>query len=406
MLHSNSSSEQQNSRHPADRFLRQIPKGLGAAISSVEAASPSIRDAAGQRRTPAPNTAPPRVRLSAPSIQERAMAITRAANEAGRLHSPRATALYHFLVATALAHHLALRPGNTLTPSHLTFFLIADELPLVLAFSRATLYRTLKELKAGGLVDRRGWITSSTLASKGHGVTGGTVVNVVLTPERFTVARVRHEDLQVIHRRLDADRKAGRTAWNWIKVTKAARRQLQALELEIKQLIQDRAAPREVRAVEAKAEAVRQSSFLMGIENQIRHVLRWTFSSIYSTPVDLTVSQRQDVIYSLGELGSVSPQQRAALITERAQALCQVTGDRPRNLDFWRWLLWRAAELEQMQPGLLPHLISALTRLMTDLREWGQDLDTRRPLRSPGALFVSRLKASGWWAELKAVSAA
>ncbi|MGI8747614.1 MAG: hypothetical protein ACR2J4_04560, partial [Deinococcus sp.] len=99
-----------------------------------------------------------------------------------------------------------------------------------------------------------------------------------------------------------------------------------------------------------------------------------------------------------------APQQRGALIEERAQALCLATGDGEHNLSFWRWLLWRIVELEFVQPGCISALMTSLLRLMADIREWGKD--AVRPLKSPGALFVSRLRTSGWWEELKGVSVA
>jgi len=91
------------------------------------------------------------------------------------------------------------------------------------------------------------------------------------------------------------------------------------------------------------------------------------------------------------------------LIEERAQALCLATRDGAHNLRFWRWLLWRIVKLEFTQPGCVSALMASLLRLMTDIHEWGQD--PARPLKSAGALYVSRLKASGWWDELKAVKA-
>ena len=116
----------------------------------------------------------------------------------------------------------------------------------------------------------------------------------------------------------------------------------------------------------------------------------------------LTVSASQDVVYRLGELATATPEQRRGMIEERAQALCRATGDQAHNINFWRWLLWRTVELDCAQPGHLPALVSTLLRLLTDLKEWALDQSAQRPLRRPGALFISRLKASGWWEALRA----
>ncbi len=174
------------------------------------------------------------------------------------------------------------------------------------------------------------------------------------------------------------------------------------------QALEDEAATtldiRQLACIKERATAVRQSIFLSGIDSQINHLLRWTLYLLDSTPVGLTVSARQDTVYHLGDLVGAPAQQRGELIEERAQALCLATGDGSRNLSFWRWLLWRMVELEFVQPGCVSALMASLLRLVTDVREWGQDV--ARPLKSPGALFVSRLKASGWWDELKATKAA
>ena len=147
-------------------------------------------------------------------MEERADAIVRAALDCGRLHSDRAERVYRLLVTAALAHHVALRPEAKVTPNHHSFFLVLDELPALMGVSRPTVFRALDNLKAGGLVDRRAWFTSTKNQEKGQRctLTGG-VVDVILTPAQGTEARVRAEYLRVHYRDLDADRKVGRTAW-------------------------------------------------------------------------------------------------------------------------------------------------------------------------------------------------
>jgi len=183
-----------------------------------------------------------------------------------------------------------------------------------------------------------------------------------------------------------------------------ARDLAQALDAEAAALVPSTATIGQINSIKERATELRQSISLSEINAQINHLLRWTLDLPNSTPVMLTVSACQDAVYRLGDLVGAPPQRRGALIEERAQALCLITGDGARNLSFWRWLLWRIVELEFVQPGCVSALMASLLRLMADIREWGQN--AARPLRNAGALFVSRLKASSWWDELKAVEAA
>ena len=140
------------------------------------------------------------------------------------------------------------------------------------------------------------------------------------------------------------------------------------------------------------------------VEGKINHLMRWALeSSSTILPVSLTVSASKDTVYSLLDLRSARLQERGALINARTRALCALLGDAPRNVRFWCWLLWRALALEDSRPGIYATLDAMLGRLLVDLDEWGQDLSTSKPLRSPGALFVKRLKESGWWERLNAV---
>ena len=326
-----------------------------------------------------------------------------AAEDCGRLHSERARRLYEFLATAALAQHVAARPDLRITPSRITYFIVADELPLLLNLSRATVYRAFDDLKAGGLVERRPWYTSSNLAG-GKTVTAGVVVDVVLTPAQGTAARVRAEYLRQRYRNLDADRHIGRTAWRWMTEVREAKALAQALEAEAAALLPSSQTTKQIAGIKDRAKGLRQSVLLSEKDAQINYLLRWTLDLPDSTPVVLTVSARQDAVYRLADLTTAAPQQRGTLIEERAQALCLTTGDAAHNISFWRWLLWRMVGLECVQPGCISALMTSLLRLMADIREWGKD--AVRPLKSPGALFVSRLKVSGWWEELKGVGVA
>ena len=348
-----------------------------------------------------PSLPVPTVRVAGPTLLERATAIVTAAEDCGRLHSERAKRLYTFLVCGALGLHLARRPGVTVTPNRIVLFFVADELATFLPDSRATIYRAFKDLKAAGLVARRPWYTSSRVRG-GNTVAGGVVADVVLTPTQATEARVQTEDLRPSYRHLDADRHAGRTAWKWMTGIKEIKAQAQALEDQAGCLVVDASNVQQINALRLRAADLRQSISSKQIKEQLDHFLRWSLSTPDLQPVMLTISASQDVVYRLGELTTATPEQRRGMIEERAQALCRATGDQAHNINFWRWLLWRTVELDYAQPGHLPALVSTLLRLLTDLKEWALDQSAQRPLRRPGALFISRLKASGWWEALRA----
>ena len=373
----------------------------------------------------------PVVRLKSETITERVSKIVQEAEDSGRLHSARATKLYELLVTATLAHHVSLRPDLRVTPSRLTAFLVVDELPVLLGCSRATVYRAFEDLDAGGLVDKRPWYTDSTVRlrgkaskdqpenplpeeknknvarKKGHGsvsftAAAGVLVDVVLTPRQATKARVTADALRYgKYRNLDADRSAGRTAWQWMTETREAKQRVDHLESEMKSLPLDREHINDIKALQKQIEEVRQSTFLSGKDAEINHLLRWTLSSFDQKPVTLTVSAQQEAVYRLSDLLRATPQQRGELINERAQALCVATGDGQHNIGFWRWLLWRTVDLEYTQPGTVSALSVTLLRLMVDLEEWGSVATALRPLKSPGALFVSRLQKSGWWEEFE-----
>ena len=172
---------------PLASFLAMIPKDLGVTANQepllVQGASGEWAvnqqssmhqngDNTRHQQAPLPQVAEisrkstlclPVIRLKSKTITERVSKIVQDAEDSGRLHSARATKLYELLVTATLAQHVALRPDLQVTPSRLTAFLVVDELPVLLGYSRATVYRAFEDLDAGGLVDKRPWYTDSTV---------------------------------------------------------------------------------------------------------------------------------------------------------------------------------------------------------------------------------------------------
>jgi len=360
------------------------------------------------------------VRLRSESVEERVKAIVQAARDCGRLSSDRAEKVYQLLVTATLAYHVATRPEMNVTPNRLAAFLVIDDLTLLLNMARATVHRAFRDLKSAGLVDKRAWHTDSgvrigrkknddgavkTEPTNIRTAAAGVLVDVVLSPGLGTKARVMAEDLQRRdYRNLDADRQTGRTAWQWTREVKENREQLKQIKLGIEDLVSKKASAREVRLLREREEQMRQSYPLEQEVYKINHLLRWTLSLPNQNPVTLTVSERQETVYRLGELRDTDPKKLAALIDKHAQSICKAIGDNVRNLNFWRKLLWNVTHLEQTtQPGIIQSLSAALQRLLTDLREWREDSRSSRPLKNPAALLISRLKMSVWWSELNQV---
>lgn len=345
----------------------------------------------------------PRVVVRGASVQDRAAQIVTAAEECGRVHTERAHKAYKLLVCAALA--LLGRNGAAGRPNRVSFFMVADELPELLGVGRATAYRALDDLRAGGLVARRTWYTTGSRQDRATGertrgtVAGGVVVDVVLTPERGTAAKVTAAELRGKFRDLDADRSTGRTAWQWKLEQGKARAEVAALE---KRTAEMRADPtlmdaREFCRLEARAEELRQSLSTFQGEQAVTHLLRWALSAHFdSSPASLTVSRPLEVVYSLADLKHASRQERGALVDERARALLAAFGDRAGSLNMWRRLLWCSIFADERDPGALEALSTFLVRLVADVREWPD-------MRRAGAVLVARLKASGWWDHLETV---
>ena len=234
----------------------QQAKAMISSHEESEAASwPSPREAAQCLR---PSVLPvPTIRIKGLTVMDRSESIVEAAEDCGRIHSERSKALYTLLVAGALGQHVALRPTVRVTPNRMTFFLVVDELPVLLGVCRATIYRAFDDLAKAGLVARRPWFTSSRMGNGGT-VTGGVVVDVVPSPAQGTEARVRAEYLRQQYRNLDADRHAGRTAWQWMTEVKEAETQARALEAEAEVLPLDATNLRQIDALRARAADLRQ----------------------------------------------------------------------------------------------------------------------------------------------------
>jgi DNA-binding transcriptional ArsR family regulator len=262
------------------------------------------------------------------------------------LHST-AHRIYRTLHGIALA--TAQAKAQTLSVCQVVIHQPVELLALHLGISRVTFYKHLATLKRLGLVASRGHVSSyGGLARK-----DGTLFAVSFKPGHR--ARFRYDDLKHKWRDLAGDIASGtRTAWSV----------LQALQSK-----------------SSKDRVVSQAQLVAWAVNP---------GQIDKTPVTSDCKGGvQEYVYSLDLLADTHPRQRAETVNRYAQALAAGYSD-STNLNFWRWLLWRALDSECAGIPMLHRLQNALTRLQADVAEW-------QGLKKPGALLVARLRQCGIW---------
>lgn len=239
--------------------------------------------------------------------------------------------------------------GQASTVSQYVIHQPVELLALHLGMSRVTFYKHLASLQAQGLVASRGHVSSyGGLARK-----DGTLFAVSFKPGHR--ARLRYEDLKHKWRDLSADIASGtRTAWAFLQGLQSKRPKDREVKLE--------------------------------------HLVSWAVKpgQIDKKPVKSDCKpSAQEYVYSLDLLADTHPKRRGEEVDRYARALAAGYGD-SSNLNFWRWLLWRALDAEYQGIPALYQLQNALTRLRVDVEEW-------QGLKRPGALLVERLKQCGLW---------
>lgn len=271
---------------------------------------------------------------------------------------PQAQAIHGVLLK--LARDVLAARGQSPYASQVVFHMSGELLALHLGIGRATLYRHLPQLKQTGLIAYRGHV--SDVGGKAR--KDGTLFAVSLR-EGYK-ALLRREDYRHSWRDLGADIASGmRTAWKVLQ-------------------------------------EVRQSQNREGSELEYHRLLAWAVNpGNTETPVkhdclkDSSTSL-EGYVYSLDVLSETHKSKRSEAVDMYARALARGYGD-SSNLNFWRWLLWRAIEGEHRGEAMLYQLQNALTRLKVDVVEW-------EGLKRPGALLVARLRQAGIWDSLNQVT--
>jgi DNA-binding transcriptional ArsR family regulator len=259
-------------------------------------------------------------------------------------------ALMLFRALHTIAVEVAAARGYSPNVSEVSLFCPVEAVALALGVHRATVYRALPELRAAGLLDVRGHFTTY----RGRTRADGAVWAVRLRPVGGRSARVGYGDLKRQYRDLGGDVEAGRTVW---------------------------AAMRQSKELPKKA----------GVDFDL--IRRWALPPADQTPVtaDCRTTARRSLEAVL-DAPHVERGDRARAVELGAQALAAALRDRA-GVGFYRRLLWQLLRRHDAG-GSAPFdaVYLAAQRAAVDAAEGFA--------RRPGALFVSRLKAAGWWDEV------
>lgn len=253
--------------------------------------------------------------------------------------------LYRVLVTIAI--EATRRRGHSPNTTEAIFHLPVELLAEATGISRVTAWRHLPELRALGLVDHR----THKAACRGQTRNSGTVWRVRLTPLRGSRARLSADDLR--HKWRGREMR-GAASFCALKHT----RELQEQSLKIEIAIQ----------------------WVVNPNTQQNPV----------TPVCFTPPQTR--LESLRDVTGAERERRAEAVDLAAQALAAALRDRA-GVNFYRRLLWQL--LRRYDATGIDHsyqVYLAAQRAAVDAREGFA--------RRAGALFISRLQASGLYAEL------
>lgn len=285
----------------------------------------------------------------------------------------RLLALAAFAYLDASGHRRGMRHANSAT-----YFTVLDALPAITGLASSTCEAALADLRACDLLATLRVYQGATFTT-GEGdaakqvtmkAVTGVWACVNLQPQHPTHRPMilRSELPAAAPRDLQADRKAGRTAWQ----LRAEREVGESLPCET------------------------------GSETY-QDLLGWALSNFKQTPSVKSDSPTSDG-WAWNEMDEVRraveavrrehPQRRGEAVASAAQLIGRVLNDTNgvSHRSYCR-MLWRGLEGELQQRPALAGLLDAIDRTLVYRRESGQDT---RPLRAPGAYLRSVLAESGW----------
>lgn len=293
------------------------------------------------------------------------------------------------LARIALDARIYLYSADGAPPEQIVMHLPAEAIGERLGVSPDTLNRHTARLTELGYLQARPHYTSTTDEGEVVSHIDGTLYAVRLAPGR--TAKLTKRDYKRKYRDLDADKAAGRTAFNLIKnaYTKAGEKPRQDEEKKCggqdqfcegyetirarltptqrNQARLDIAAGLELWAVTPGHISAKQAPLL---NNDPR---------IYFANITAGLTTVQDVIYSVGILADCAYKIRSDLVAAFARVLAREF-DNGYNHPAWCGLLWEAYRREKGGLHGLDDLRRVLTRTMVTVRERGKDI------RKPGAM--------------------
>ncbi len=223
---------------------------------------------------------------------------------------------------------------------------------MAIGVSRQTIYNRLPELVEAGLVDHRAHYCNY----QGRTRADGSLWAVRLNPgESAAPVRVELDWLQGHYRDLGADIVAGRTAWAALQ----SYPRIDKSEIDLKPVLSFAISP---------------------LEKTINH--------------DCKADDRPD-LEALLDVTYADDAARNDAVDLAARAMAAELGASSSSLNFYRWLVWSLLRLEKAGRGSYWYQVYLMVqRAGVDRREGS--------CTNPGGLFVSRLKASRIWEELRA----
>ncbi len=275
--------------------------------------------------------------------------------EARRDRRAAVESLHTDLVILALAVKQA---RGHVSAAQLTVHQSAELLAQVLGMGDASLYRYLPMLRDVGLIDYRGSKSSATFEGESCTRADGTLIAIALRPG--TQAKLDINDYGT-YRDLDADRRAGRTAYRY-------RSQLR--------------------------ESLKVSMGQWGL----KPLVIWALAPGYchSLPLDVTLSLPSLALETILDVPAVDFSERCKAVELAAGAVAANLAD-GQSHRFWCDVLWRLLRLHDQGRaegsfGVVYHVVK---RCVIDAQEGFA--------RKPGALAQSRLKGWAGWDELRRV---
>lgn len=272
-----------------------------------------------------------------------------------------------------LARHILKARRYRLAPSQIVFHSSQELLAAELGVDVATVRRWTRQLEALGYCDSRPHFSDMTRDGETMTAADGLLFAVRLTPGYR--AHLTYDDLSHQWRDLDADRKAGRTAWAILEAVRKAK------EAERAKAVQD-----------GEKNCAGQLPPDTG-GAYLAHLKDWAVTPGTTNPPLLTDPRNiqpdepqtvQDVVYALPLVLDVHPTKRPALVGLLGSALARNLNDQHSRRWYCR-IIWDAyhATIEGRQG--LQALAAQLARLDADRHEWAG-------LRNPAALLVARLR--------------